>query len=105
MGVSSLISDLPDRPTTAVLQNTVTDFLTESLRNVKNVNIVKLVPIDPDEGTWEAEAEVWQPNATIESLGIRTHRPVLDRALYLLRLDRNLQITAYGLKDSVTSPE
>ena len=99
------LDTLPGRPTTAALQNAVTDFLTESLRNVKSVNIVKLVPIDEYEGTWEVEAEVWQPNATIESLGMRTQRPVLDRALYLLRLDRNLQISAYGLKDSVATPE
>ncbi|MBU4400756.1 MAG: hypothetical protein KKE86_15675 [Planctomycetes bacterium] len=99
------VSILPDRPTTAVLQNTVTDFLAASLPNVKRAVVVKLVPIDQDEGTWEAEAEVWQPNATIESLGMQTRRPVLDRMSYLVRLDRNLQISAYGLKDSVTTSE
>ncbi|MBU4272697.1 MAG: hypothetical protein KKA28_12620 [Planctomycetes bacterium] len=99
------LDTLPDRPTTAVLQNTVTDFLAASLPNVKRAVVVKLVPIDQDEGTWEAEAEVWQPNATIESLGMQTRRPVLDRMSYLVRLDRNLQISAYGLKDSVTTSE
>ena len=99
------LNDLPDRPTTAALQNAVIDFLTESVSNVKKVNIVKLVPIDEYDGTWEAEAEVWQPNATIESLGMQTQRPVLDRTPYLVRLDRRLQVSAYGQKDSVTTPE
>ncbi|MFH1923651.1 MAG: hypothetical protein ABIP48_27640 [Planctomycetota bacterium] len=99
------LDDLPDRPTTAALQNAVIDFLTESVPNVRRVNIVKLVPIDEYDGTWEAEAEVWQPNATIESLGMQTQRPVLDRTRYLVRLDRHLQVSAYGEKDSVTTPE
>ena len=99
------LDDLPDRPTTAALQNAVIDFLTESVPNVRRVNIVKLVPIDEYEGTWEAEAEVWQPNATIESLGMQTRRPVLDRTPYLVRLDRHLCVSAYGQKDSVTTPE
>jgi len=99
------LDDLPDRPTAAALQNAVIDFLTESVPNVKKVNIVKLVPIDEYDGTWEAEAEVWQPNATIESLGMQTQRPVLDRTPYLVRLDSRLQVSAYGQKDSVTSPE
>jgi len=100
-----VLDELADRPTTAALQTAVTDFLTESLPDVKKVNITKLVPIDEYEGTWEVEAEVWQPNATIQSLGIETQRPVLDRALYLVRLDRNLNVPAYGLKDSVSTPE
>jgi len=99
------LDDLPDRPTTAAVQKAVIDFLTESVPNVKRVNIVKLVPIDEYEGTWEAEADVWQPNATIESLGMQTQRPVLDRVPYLVRLDRRLQVTAYGQKDSVATPD
>ena len=99
------LDDLADRPTTAALQTAAIDFLTKSLPQVKKVNIIKLVPIDEYEGTWEVEAEVWQPNATIQSLGIETQRPVLDKALYLVRLDRRLNVTAYGLRDSVTTPE
>ena len=89
----------------AALQNAVEDFLRNSLDDVKRVNILKVVPIDEEEGTWEAEAEVWQPNATIQSLGMSTQRPVLDRNVYLVRLDRSLNVPAYGLKDSVVTPE
>ena len=99
------LDDLPDRPTTAAVQSAIIDFFMESVPNVKKVNIVKLVPLDEYEGTWEAEAEVWQPNATIESLGLQTRRPVLDRTPYLVRLDRRLQVSAYGQKDSITTPE
>ena len=103
MGVTTMgLDDLPDRPTTVAVQNAVIDFLTKSVPNVKRINIVKLVPIDEYEGTWEAEAEVWQPNAMIESLGMHTQRPVLDKTPYLIRLDRRLQVSAYGQKDAVT---
>ena len=104
MGVNNLEFAV-DRPSIAAVQKAVEDFLRQSLPDVRKVNVVKVVPVDPEEGTWEAEADVWQPNATIESLQLTTERPVLDRALYLLRLDRQLDVQAYGLKDSVTTQE
>ncbi len=100
-----VLDELADRPTAGALQAAAIDFLTKAVPQVKNVNITKLVPIDEYEGTWEVEAEVWHPNATIQALGIETQRPVLDKTLYLVRLDRHLNVPAYGLKDSVASSE
>lgn len=99
------LDELADRPTAGALQTAAIDFLESSLPQVEKVNITKLVPIDEYEGIWEVEAEVWQPNATIQSLGIQTQRPVLDKTLYLVRLDRHLNVPAYGLKDSVATSE
>jgi hypothetical protein len=99
------LNELTDRPAAASLRDAAIAFLRQTLPAVSKVNVTKLVPIDEGEGVWEAEAEVWQPNATIESLGIRTQRPVLDRVIYLVRLDRHLYVSAYGLKDSVSLPE
>ncbi len=94
-----------DKPSVLAVQKAAEAFLAESLPDVQRVNIVKLVPIDPYEGTWEVEAEVFQPNETITSLGIETQRPVLDKTLYLVRLDRALEVQAYGLSDSVTTQQ
>ena len=83
----------------------VSDFIQESLPDVHRVNVTKLVQIDPDEGTWEAEVEVWQPNATIQGLGLPTSKPVLDRHEYLARLDGQLNVIAYGEKESISDKE
>jgi len=89
------------QPSMDALRTAACHFLQESLPGVDRVNIVKMASVEVDKTTWwEAEAEVWQPNATIQSLRLSTHltRPVLDEHLYLLRLDAQLNVVAYGLK-------
>jgi len=71
----------------------------------KQVDVTKLAQIDTEEGTWEAEAEVYVPNPTIRALGLPVQKEVLDCQLYLLRLDGQLNIVAYGLRDSVENKE
>ena len=83
----------------------IRDFLQESLPEVHRVNVTKLAQIDADEGTWEAEAEVWQPNDTVKNLGLPTQKPVLDQQEYLLRLDSQLNVLAYALKESISEQE
>jgi len=82
-------------------RDAVIDFLNKMLPDVRHINIVKLALMDPEQGGWEAEAEVCVPNATVKALGLPTRRPVLDRQAYLLRLDGEGNVTAYGLTDSV----
>ena len=81
-------------------RNAVIAFLKETL-DVKQVNITKLAQIDSEKGTWEAEGEVFVPNPTIKALGLPTQKEVLDCEYYLLRLDAQLNVVAYGLRDSV----
>jgi len=45
--------------------------------------------------------EVFVPNPTIKALGLPTQKEVLDCQCYLLRLDDQLNIVAYGLRDLV----
>jgi len=82
-------------------RDAVIDFLSKMLPDVRHINIIKLALMDPEQGGWEAEAEVQVPNATVKALGLPTRRPVLDRKAYLLRLDDEGNVTAYGLTDSV----
>jgi hypothetical protein len=81
-------------------RNAVISFL-QKMPEVKRVNITKLAVLDAEKGTWEAEAEVWVPNPTIKALSLPIQREVLDCQRYLLRLDKELNISAYGLKESV----
>ena len=82
-------------------RDAVTGFLNKMLPDVRHTNIIKLAILDPEQGGWEAEAEVQVPNATIKALGLPTRKPVLDRQTYLVRLDGEGNVTAYGLTDSV----
>ena len=84
----------------------VRDVAVEFLKkqpDVKRVNVTKLAQIDPEKGYWEVEAEVYVPNATIQALGLPVRKEVLDCKTYLLRVDGLLNVTAYGLRDSVAA--
>jgi hypothetical protein len=81
-------------------RDAVIDFLNKMVPDVRHINIIKLALMDPEQGGWEAEAEVQVPNATVKALGLQTRRPVLDRQAYLLRLDAQGKVTTYGLTDS-----
>jgi len=73
----------------------------EKMPDVRQVNITKLVALDTEKGTWEAEADVYVPNQTIKTLGLPVKKEVLDCQPYLLRLDNRLNVIAYGLRDTV----
>ena len=73
----------------------------KKMPDVEEVKVTKMAPIDAAEGTSEVEADVYVPNATIKSLGLPVTKKVLDCQTYLLRLDSELNVTAFSLKNSV----
>ena len=75
-------------------------FQETTLSEVQRVDITRIARHNTGEGVWEAEAEVWQPNPTLKTLGIQTQRPVLDHQHYLLRLDALLNVLAFELAGS-----
>jgi hypothetical protein len=79
-------------------QISVRRFLESTLPEVRRVDVTRIATVDAGEAAWEAEAEVWQPNPTLKTLGIQTQRPVLDHQRYLLRLDALLNVLAYELE-------
>ena len=84
-----------NRASIAEVRDAVCSFLRELLPEARKVNVNRLVQIDSTAGDWEAEAEVWQPNAMIQSLGLPTQHPVLDLAVYAVRVDSQLNIMGY----------
>jgi hypothetical protein len=90
-----------ERPTIVDAQTAVRDFLEKSLPEVARVHVTRVAKIQADDGSWEAEAEVWQPNPIVQSLHLPTQRPVLDQQHYLVRLDNLLNVLAYELEGSV----
>jgi hypothetical protein len=81
-------------------QSVAREFLTNALPEVQRVDVTKIAHVNLGDTAWEAEAEVWQPNPAIRSLGIETGRPVLDHNHYLLRLDAMLNVQEYELRES-----
>ena len=82
------------------VRNAVCDFLKKQ-PDVKQVRVTKLVQIDAEKGIWEAEADVYVPNATIRALGLPVRKEVLDCQDYSLRVDGQLNVIAYAPMDSV----
>jgi len=90
----------PKLPPIEDVRDAVANFL-KKMVDAKKVSITKLALMDSEKGTWEAEADVYVPNPTIKALGLPVRKEVLDCQTYLLRLDKQLNIVAYGLRDSV----
>jgi len=80
-------------------QKTAREFLESALPEVRRVDFTKMAPSKSGDAGWDIEADVWQPNATLETLGIETQRPVLDQHHYLLRIDALLNILGFELHD------
>ena len=71
--------------------------------DVKHATITRLAAAGT--GCWEAEAEVYVPNAMIKTLGLELSRQVLDRRLYVLRLDSECKVVAYEFKEAAEASE
>ena len=85
------------RPSLVEARAAVHKFLQELLDDVHRVDVVELRPADTEDSGWEAEAIVWRPNATIQTLALPTQRLVLDQEVYVVRLDRDLNVVSYGV--------
>jgi hypothetical protein len=97
---ATLNTDQAHRSSIVEAQVVARDFLATALPDVQRVDVIKVAPVLSGDAAWEAEADVWQPNATLKSLGIETGRPVLDHSHYLLRLDALLNVLEYELRES-----
>jgi hypothetical protein len=97
---TTLPTEQTRRSQVAEAQSVAHEFLAGALPDVQRVDVIKVAPLLSGDAAWEAEAEVWQPNPTLKSLGIETGRPVLDHNHYLVRLDALLNVLEYELRES-----
>jgi hypothetical protein len=97
---TTLNADQARRSGIAEAQAVARAFLTGVLSDVQRVDITKIAPVTSGQASWEAEADVWQPNPTLKSLGIETGRPVLDHNHYMVQLDNLLNVLEYELRES-----
>ena len=71
------------------VKNKVSEFLKKTL-NVKEVKVIKATKVDDG---WEAEAEVYEENSFLKSVGLSTK--VQDRNLYAVKLSDSLEVESY----------
>jgi len=70
-------------------KNTVLEFLQKAL-DAKDVKVIGATKID---NQWHIEAEVYEENSFLKSLGLPTR--VQDRNIYEVRLNDNLEVESY----------
>jgi hypothetical protein len=70
-------------------KDTVVEFLQKAL-NVKDVKIIGAAKVDNE---WHVEAEVYEENSFLRSLGLPTR--VQDRNNYMVKLNDNLEVESY----------
>lgn len=91
-------TDQARRPSIVEARTATRAFIEAALSDVQRLEITKVAPVTSGDAVWEVEADVWQPNPTLKTLGIETGRPVLDHNRYLVRLDSLLNVTEYELE-------
>ena len=67
----------------------VVEFLKNTL-HVQEVKVIKATKVDDG---WEAEAEVYEENSFLKSVGLPTK--VQDRNLYAVKLSDSLEVESY----------
>lgn len=82
------------------VRDAISNFLAQMV-DAQEVSVTKLVLLDAEKVTWEAEADVYVPNPTIRGLELPMEKEVLDCQKYLLQMDKHLNIVAYGRRDPV----
>jgi alcohol dehydrogenase YqhD (iron-dependent ADH family) len=70
-------------------KSTVLEFLQKAL-DAKDVKVIGATKID---NQWHIEAEVYEENSFLKSLGLPTR--VQDRNIYEVRLNDNLEVESY----------
>jgi len=70
-------------------KDAVVEFLQKAL-NAKDVKIIGATKVDNE---WRVEAEVYEENSFLRSLGLPTR--VQDRNNYMVKLNDNLEVESY----------
>ncbi len=77
----------------------VSDFLKKNLE-AKDAKVIK---ISKENDNWVTESEVYEESSFIKALGLPTR--MQDRNVYIVKLDKELEIQSYERKEGSESPE
>jgi len=69
------------------------DTVVEFLRKTLNIDEVRVIGVRKVDSGWDTEAEVYEENSFLKSIGLPTR--VQDRNVYIVRLDDDLQVKSY----------
>jgi len=69
------------------------DSVVEFLQKALNVKDVKVIGVTKVNNQWHIEAEVYEENSFLKSLGLPTRAQ--DRNIYEVRLNGNLEVESY----------
>ena len=67
--------------------------IVEFLKNTLHIQEVKVIKATKVDDGWEAEAEVYEENSFLKSVGLPTK--VQDRNLYAVKLSDSLEVESY----------
>jgi len=68
----------------------------EFLKNILNLEDVKVIKTARVDDGWEAEAEAYEESSFIKALGLPTR--VMDRNVYTVKLDEHLEVQSFERK-------
>jgi hypothetical protein len=98
-GVAARQTGVLRTPTTIDARNAAIEFLRTCLPEVHAADVTRVIRRPERNGAWEVEAEVWRASLAIQALGLPTNRPVLDRQEYIVRMDAQLNVLEYGIRE------
>ena len=94
----------PRRPSLGEAQAAVRQFLHEAVPDVHRVDVTRVGRWRREAAGWEAEAVVWQPNATIQALGLSPRDPCSIRTPTWSGWTSRLNVIAYEIKEAERTP-
>jgi len=67
------------------------------LKNTLKKSDVKVIRITKEDYGWSGDAEIYEESSFIKSIGLPTR--VQDRNIYYIKLNDELDVNSYGLKE------
>ncbi|MDP8313703.1 MAG: hypothetical protein RAP70_01340 [Candidatus Celaenobacter antarcticus] len=67
------------------------------LKNTLKKSDVKVIRITKEDDGWSGDAEIYEESSFIKSIGLPTR--VQDRNIYYIKLNDELDVNSYGLKE------
>ena len=81
----------------------VRDKVEKFLKEMIGAEGVRIVVVEKDNGGWVAEAEVAVKNQYLAS--VRPEYNVIEKELYIVKLDANLEVSSYKRKKEIEEEE